>query len=123
MLPTRTPGVNCGVLWSFFQGASRFAADSKLEVRSSARRMRSATGSGRWEQAFCFLNAMQGFPGGLGQGRVRAYNVPDHLPGGEVERALRRGPIAKETEHCGQKQMRCAEDFWRGLTPTVCANR
>lgn len=33
------------------------------------------------------------------------------------------GPIASETEHCGQKQMRCAEDFWRGLTPTVCANR
>ena len=33
------------------------------------------------------------------------------------------GPMASETEHCGQKQMRCAEDFWRGLTPTVCANR
>ncbi len=33
------------------------------------------------------------------------------------------GPIASETEHCGQKQIRCAEDFWRGLTPTVCAKR
>src|SRR4029077_16006716 len=33
------------------------------------------------------------------------------------------GPMASETEHCGQKQMRCAEDFWRGLTPTVCANK
>jgi hypothetical protein len=33
------------------------------------------------------------------------------------------GPMARETEHCGQKQMRCAGDFWRGLTPTVCANR
>jgi len=32
------------------------------------------------------------------------------------------GPIAKETEHCGQKQIRCAADFCRGLTPTVCAN-
>jgi hypothetical protein len=32
------------------------------------------------------------------------------------------GPIAKETEHCGQKQIRCAGDFWRGLIPTVCAN-
>jgi hypothetical protein len=33
------------------------------------------------------------------------------------------GPIARDTEHCGQKQIRCAEDFWRGLTPTVCAKR
>jgi len=33
------------------------------------------------------------------------------------------GPIASETEHCGQKQIRCAEDFWRGFTPTVCANK
>src|SRR5438034_6398268 len=32
------------------------------------------------------------------------------------------GPIAKETEHCGQKQIRCAADFCRGLTPTVRAN-
>src|SRR6266566_9492495 len=32
------------------------------------------------------------------------------------------GPIAKQTEHCGQKQIRCAADFCRGLTPTVCAN-
>jgi hypothetical protein len=32
------------------------------------------------------------------------------------------GPIARETEHCGQKQMRCAADFCRGLIPTVCAN-
>lgn len=32
------------------------------------------------------------------------------------------GPIAKETEHWGQKQIRCADDFCRGLTPTVWAN-
>ena len=32
------------------------------------------------------------------------------------------GPMASETEHCGQKQMRWAEDFCRGLTPVVCAN-
>src|SRR5678816_2374690 len=32
------------------------------------------------------------------------------------------GPMARETEHCGQKQMRCADDFCRGLMPTVCAN-
>jgi hypothetical protein len=32
------------------------------------------------------------------------------------------GPIARETAHCGQKEMRCAADFWRGLIPTVCAN-
>ena len=30
--------------------------------------------------------------------------------------------MARDTEHCGQKQMRCAEDFCRGLIPTVCAN-
>jgi len=30
--------------------------------------------------------------------------------------------MANETEHCGQKQIRCAADFWRGLIPTVCAN-
>jgi hypothetical protein len=32
------------------------------------------------------------------------------------------GPIARETEHCGQKQIRCDADFCRGLMPTVCAN-
>jgi hypothetical protein len=32
------------------------------------------------------------------------------------------GPIAKETEHWGQKQIRWAKDFWRGFMPTVCAN-
>jgi hypothetical protein len=30
--------------------------------------------------------------------------------------------MARETEHCGQKQIRCAVDFCRGLMPTVCAN-
>ena len=32
------------------------------------------------------------------------------------------GPMARETEHCGQKQIRWAEDFCRGRMPTVCAN-
>jgi hypothetical protein len=32
------------------------------------------------------------------------------------------GPIARDTEHCGQKQIRLAADFCRGLTPTVWAN-
>src|ERR1700722_18664772 len=32
------------------------------------------------------------------------------------------GPIAKDTAHCGQKQIRFADDFCRGFTPTVCAN-
>ena len=32
------------------------------------------------------------------------------------------GPMAKDTEHWGQKQIRCAFDFWRGRIPTVCAN-
>lgn len=31
--------------------------------------------------------------------------------------------MANETEHCGQKQIRCAVDFCRGLIPTVWANR
>jgi hypothetical protein len=30
--------------------------------------------------------------------------------------------MARETEHWGQKQIRRAVDFRRGLTPTVCAN-
>jgi len=30
--------------------------------------------------------------------------------------------MAKETEHCGQKQIRRAAVFCRGRTPTVCAN-
>lgn len=30
--------------------------------------------------------------------------------------------MARETEHCGQKQIRCAVDFCRGRMPTVCAN-
>ena len=30
--------------------------------------------------------------------------------------------MARETEHGGQKQIRCADDFCRGLIPTVCAN-
>jgi hypothetical protein len=40
---------------------------------------------------------MQTFPCGLGQRRVCADNVAE--------------------------QIRWAEDFWRGLTPTVCANK
>ena len=32
------------------------------------------------------------------------------------------GPMAKETEHWGQNEMRCAVDFCRGLIPTVWAN-
>src|SRR5258705_11234193 len=32
------------------------------------------------------------------------------------------GPIASETEHCGQKQIRWAADFCLGLIPTVWAN-
>jgi len=31
-------------------------------------------------------------------------------------------PMASDTAHCGQKQIRCAPDFCRGFTPTVCAN-
>jgi len=31
------------------------------------------------------------------------------------------GPMASETEHCGQKHMRWADDFWRGRIPTVWA--
>jgi hypothetical protein len=30
--------------------------------------------------------------------------------------------MASETEHSGQKHIRCAADFCRGLIPTVCAN-
>jgi hypothetical protein len=30
--------------------------------------------------------------------------------------------MASDTQHCAQKQIRCADDFCRGRTPTVCAN-
>ena len=30
--------------------------------------------------------------------------------------------MARDTEHCGQKHIRCADDFCRGRTPTVWAN-
>ena len=30
--------------------------------------------------------------------------------------------MASDTAHCGQKLIRFADDFCRGLTPTVCAN-
>jgi len=33
------------------------------------------------------------------------------------------GPIASETAHCGQKQIRRADDFCRGRTPVVWAKR
>lgn len=33
------------------------------------------------------------------------------------------GPMASETEQGGQKAMRWADDFWRGRTPTVWANK
>jgi hypothetical protein len=61
----------------------------KLEVRSRARWMHSAPGSSCREQSF--FNSMQTFPRRLGQGRVGANNVSDHLPGREVQRALRCG--------------------------------
>jgi hypothetical protein len=52
--------------------------------------MRGARGSGSGEQAF--FDPMQAFPCSLGQCGIGAHNVADHLPGGEVERALGCGP-------------------------------
>lgn len=60
---------------------------SKLEVRSGARWMRGARRSGSGEQTF--FHPMQAFPCRLGQCRVGAHNVADHLPGGKIERAFR----------------------------------
>ncbi len=59
---------------------------SKLEVRASPPRMRRASGSGCREQAS--FNSAQAFPCGLGQCRVCPNQIADHLPCGEVERAL-----------------------------------
>jgi hypothetical protein len=44
-------------------------------------------------------------------------NSSQRVPG-----RLGAGPIARETEHGEQKQIRRAADFCRGLIPTVCAN-
>jgi len=103
-----------------FQATIGRCQDSKFEVRSGTCWRRSAPGSSRREQPF--FNPMQTFPSGFGEGRVGANNIADHLPGREVERTLRRRSHGQRTEHCGQKQMRWAEDFCRGLTPVVCAN-
>jgi hypothetical protein len=81
MLPTKT--FRCQL--DFYQAI--LAEGSKLQAGSSTPRVRAA-GPGRWEQPF--FNSMQAFPCGLGQRGVRANNVSDHLPGRQVERALRR---------------------------------
>jgi len=54
--------------------------------------MRGACGPGCQQPIF---NAMQAFPCGLGERWVRADDIPDHLPGSEVERAFGRRPHGK----------------------------
>jgi hypothetical protein len=73
-------------------------------IAESSPRLRSGT-LARTQQSH---HASQAFPRCFIQGRLRA-------PSGGI-------PIASDTAHCGQKQILCAPDFCRGLTPTVWAN-
>jgi hypothetical protein len=51
----------------------------------------------------------------LTNSRIMSHAAKFNAPSGA-------GPMAKDTEHCGQKQIRCAADFCRGRMPTVWAN-
>lgn len=62
----------------------------KLEVRSSPRHRRNPARSRRWQQPF--FDAMQVFPRRLGERRIGANNVADHLPRSQVQRAFRSRP-------------------------------
>src|ERR1035438_3339484 len=59
---------------------------SKLEVGSAAGDVRAAIGSGRGKQPF--LNSVQALPCRFGEGGIGSHDVADHLPSGQVERAL-----------------------------------
>jgi hypothetical protein len=86
----------------------------------------SPSGSGRWEETF--FNAMQAFPSGLGQRQIRTDKVTDHLPGGEVERTLRRGAhgernraLRAETDSLGRGFL--ARPYCHRLREQVHGNR
>lgn len=86
---------NCGESTGQYRFVSGYKtrsqnSSSEFQVRAGAPGMRSASGSGRREQAF--LNSVQAFPCGLGQCRVCPDQIADHLPCGEVQGALGRGP-------------------------------
>ena len=88
--------------------------------------MRAAAGSGCREQAL--FNSMQAFPRGLGEYRVGANNLADHLPGREVERALRcgthgqrNGALRAETDALGGRFL--ARPHARRLCEQVHRNR
>jgi hypothetical protein len=62
---------------------------SKLEVGPSACGVRASAGSSCREQAF--FDSVETFPCGFGQRWVGSNDIADHLPGGQIERALGRG--------------------------------
>jgi hypothetical protein len=51
----------------------------------------------------------------LTRSRIISHATIFNAPSGGI-------PIASDTAHCGQNEIRCADDFCRGFTPTVCAN-
>ena len=59
-------------------------------------------------------NTSQVFPCGLVESGISANQVADHVPSGQVQSAFGGRALASDTEHCGQKQMRCAEGFFHG---------
>jgi len=61
---------------------------SKFEVRSRAQGRRDTSGAGRPEQTF--FDPVQAFPRGFRECRIGPDDIADHLPGSEIQRALRR---------------------------------
>jgi hypothetical protein len=69
--------------------------------------MRAARGSSRRQQAF--FDSVQALPRRLGERGISAYDVANHLPGGEVERAFGRGSHGQ-----GNRTLRTETDALRG---------
>jgi len=66
---------------------------SKLKIRAIARDRRPTVGSGCREKALFespFFRLVEVFPGRLGQRRISAHNVTNHLPCRQIQRSLRR---------------------------------
>jgi hypothetical protein len=59
----------------------------ELEIRTGPSRGRAISPCRRQQRLRC---SVEGFPRRLGQCRLRAYHIPDHLPCRQIQRSLRR---------------------------------